>query len=94
MRRWAGSTARRVLLIATVGLPLLGLAQVVLGGNIDPDEKWAWATNAGWINFSPVCDGCEGATVYADHLEGYALSLIHISEPTRLKTRSRMPSSA
>ena len=26
--------------------------------------------------------------------EDYILSLIHISEPTRLKTRSRMPSSA
>jgi hypothetical protein len=45
---------------------------VVLGGNIDPVDKLAWSTNAGWINFSPVCDGCEGATVYADHLEGYA----------------------
>ena len=29
----------------------------------------------------------------ADYAE-IALSLIHISEPTRLKTRSRMPSSA
>ena len=30
----------------------------------------------------------------ADHANVQPLSLIHISEPTRLKTRSRMPSSA
>ena len=29
-----------------------------------------------------------------NHQTALALSLIHISEPTRLKTRSRMPSSA
>ena len=32
--------------------------------------------------------------VPAEQAAAYALSLIHISEPTRLKTRSRMPSSA
>jgi hypothetical protein len=72
MKKRAGSTARRVVLIASFGLALSVLAQVVMGGNIDPDEKWAWATNAGWINFAPLCDGCEGVAVYADHLEGYA----------------------
>ena len=38
---------------------------------------------------------CNGGAFY-DYLirEGYNLSLIHISEPTRLRTRSRMPSSA
>jgi hypothetical protein len=41
-------------------------------GNIDPVDKWAWSTNAGWINFNPTCGGCDGTTVYADHLEGYA----------------------
>ena len=51
---------------------LFGLVQVVLGGNIDPDDKWAWGTNVGWINFAPSCDGCGGVTVYGDHLEGYA----------------------
>ncbi len=26
----------------------------------------------GWINFAPSCAGCDGVTVYGDHLEGYA----------------------
>jgi hypothetical protein len=72
MKRWAGSTARHVILTTTLGLALFGLAQAVSGGNVDPVDKWAWSTNAGWLNFSPICDGCEGATVYGDHLEGYA----------------------
>jgi hypothetical protein len=35
---------------------------------IDPTAKWAWTTNAGWINFNPT--GGDVA-VYGDHLEGY-----------------------
>jgi hypothetical protein len=37
--------------------------------NIDPVDKWAWSTNAGWVNFNPTHDG---VMVYSDHLEGYA----------------------
>lgn len=37
-------------------------------GNIDPNHKWAWGTNIGWINFRPDTGG---VSVYADHLEGY-----------------------
>ena len=50
---------------------LLSLVAVgtALAGNIDPANKWAWGTNAGWINFAP---GYDGVTVYPDHLEGYA----------------------
>jgi uncharacterized repeat protein (TIGR01451 family) len=58
-------------LIAGIVLCLVGIVQAATG-NIDPIDKWAWGANAGWINFSPQCDGCEGVTVYADHLEGYA----------------------
>mgnify|MGYP001824243558 CR=1 FL=1 len=36
----------------------------------------------------------ERVTALGGWCQGYLLSLIHISEPTRLKTRSRMPSSA
>jgi hypothetical protein len=35
---------------------------------MDPNSKWAWSTNAGWINFNPT--GGDVA-VYRDHLEGY-----------------------
>ena len=45
-----------------------GQAQAATG-NIDPTDKYAWSTNAGWINFNPTHGG---VTVYADHLEGYA----------------------
>jgi hypothetical protein len=61
-----------LLLPAALVLALFGLAQAATGGNIDPVDKWAWSTNAGWINFAPTCTGCTGVSVYADHLEGYA----------------------
>jgi hypothetical protein len=48
----------------------LGLLQVAeAASNIDPVFKWAWATNAGWINFNPSNGG---VTVCPDHLQGYA----------------------
>jgi hypothetical protein len=37
--------------------------------NIDATNKYAWSTNAGWVNFSPANGG---VTVATDHLEGYA----------------------
>ncbi|MCP4421518.1 MAG: hypothetical protein GY805_33320 [Chloroflexi bacterium] len=49
----------------------LGLVSVVYAaGNIDNTDKWAWASNVGWLNFNPTHGG--GVTVYNDHLEGYA----------------------
>jgi hypothetical protein len=57
--------------VLVVGLTV-GLFRAVragAGSNIDPDDKYAWSTNAGWINFNPTHGG---VTVYADHLEGYA----------------------
>jgi hypothetical protein len=65
---------RAALLLAGFVLALFGLVQVAIGGNIDPVDKWAWSTNAGWINFAPTCTGCDGVSVYTDHLEGYAWS--------------------
>src|SRR5258708_8587823 len=48
----------------------LGFLQVVeAAGNINSINKWAWSTNAGWINFNPSNGG---VTVCADHLEGFA----------------------
>jgi hypothetical protein len=55
-------------LIAGIVLGLVGVA-LAATGNIDPDHKYAWGTNVGWINFAPTHGG---VTVYADHLEGYA----------------------
>ena len=55
-----------LLLGLLLSLVVVGAA---LAGNIDPVNKWAWGTNAGWINFAPEYDG---VTVYPDHLEGYA----------------------
>jgi hypothetical protein len=55
-------------LIAVVVLCLVAVAQAA-GGNIDPNNKWAWGANVGWINFNPTHGG---VTVYSDHLEGYA----------------------
>ncbi len=57
-----------VLMAGLVLLALFGLVQAATG-NIDETDKWAWSTNAGWINFRPTHGG---VTVYNDHLEGYA----------------------
>jgi len=59
---------RYPVLIAGVVLCLVGIAQAATG-NIDPNNKWAWGSNAGWINFRPEHGG---VAVYSDHLEGYA----------------------
>lgn len=45
---------------------------VVLGA---PPKKWAWSTNAGWINFAPTAPNgafSDGVAFYPDHLEGFA----------------------
>jgi len=51
---------------------LLSLLVVTIAyaANIDTNNKWAYVTNVGWINFNPTHGG--GNTVYDDHLEGYA----------------------
>ena len=59
---------RYPVLIAGIVLCLVGIVQAATG-NIDAVDKWAWGTNAGWINFRPEHGG---VTVYSDHLEGYA----------------------
>jgi hypothetical protein len=56
-------------LVIGITAGLLSVAYAATDGNIDPQDKWAWSTNAGWINFDPPNGG---VTVYADHLEGYA----------------------
>ena len=66
----ARALASTVLAVGLI-LGLLALGQAVLAGNIDPTNKFAWGTNVGWINFDPTCANCDGATVFADHLEGY-----------------------
>jgi hypothetical protein len=67
-----GKPIVRLVLLAGAALCLLGVARAATDGNIDPVNRWAWSTNAGWINFGPTCGGCEAVTVYSDHLEGYA----------------------
>ena len=66
---------RYPVLIAGIVLCLLGVAlrpgsgqAQAATGNIDPVDKWAWGTKAGWMNFDATHGG---VTVYADHLEGY-----------------------
>ena len=58
-----------VLLLALL-LALLAVGVALAAGNISTTDKWAWATNVGWVNFAPDTYG--GVTVYSDHLEGDA----------------------
>jgi hypothetical protein len=50
-------------------LALLAVGVALAAGNISTTDKWAWSTNAGWINFNPDNGG---VTVYPDHMQGYA----------------------
>ncbi len=56
-------------LLSAVVLILLAAAIALADGSIDTINKWAWGTNAGWINFN---DANGSVTVFSDHLEGYA----------------------
>ena len=60
-------------LVCVVALLLLALwahsAQSQNSSNIDPVERWAWGTNAGWLNLRPADGGVE---VYEFHLRGWA----------------------
>jgi hypothetical protein len=50
---------------------LLGVclwAGIGLGQGIDPEHKFAWSENTGWLNFKPSHGE---VSVYATHLEGY-----------------------
>ena len=58
----------RVALFAAVVLALLGICQIVSAAGMDPTAKYAWSTNAGWINFNPTGGA---VAVFGDHLEGY-----------------------
>jgi len=55
-------------LVIGITVSVFSIAYAAAQGNIDPDAKWAWSTNAGWINFNPPHGG---VTVWHDHLEGY-----------------------
>lgn len=56
-------------LIIGITVSLFSVVYAATNSNIDPEDKWAWSTNGGWINFNPP-DG--GVTICDDHLEGYA----------------------
>ena len=58
-------------LFAAIVLAMLGMYQIGLAAGIDSAAKYAWSTNAGWINFNPTGGG--DVAVYGDHLEGYNL---------------------
>ena len=56
-------------LFAAVVLVMLGMYQISSAAGIDSAAKYAWSTNAGWINFNPTAG--EGVAVFGDHLEGF-----------------------
>jgi hypothetical protein len=58
-----------LVLITMTGLALVLISPAHADTNIDPVDKWAWSSNAGWINFNPTHGN---VMVYLDHLEGYA----------------------
>jgi len=67
MKTYFNKKLGRILLIALPALIIAGTVYAA-AGNIDSNNKWAWANSAGWLNFAPAHGG---VTVYDDHLEGY-----------------------
>ncbi len=67
MKNRIRSYVRPLGLVAALLLLLLAAGVALAAGNIDTDNKWAWGSNVGWLNFN---DTNGGVTVYADHLEG------------------------
>ncbi len=62
-------TIGRGAVFAALILAILGMSKTGSAASINPTAKWAWSTNAGWINFNPTVGG--SVAVYGDHLEGY-----------------------
>ena len=64
--------------ITTYSSGFTGAYQLDFSDNVAlgaPPKKWAWSTNAGWINFAPAAPNgafMDGVAVYPDHLEGFA----------------------
>lgn len=68
--RWKGSFSLLPGIVAIlVCAPWANLLEAQSESNIDSVERWAWSSNAGWINLRPAHGG---VTVFADHLEGWA----------------------
>jgi hypothetical protein len=65
MRRRAFS----VVWVVTCMFTMAHIADAHADTNIDPVDKWAWSTNAGWVNFNPAHGG---VMVTATHLQGFA----------------------
>ena len=40
-------------LVLFIALGIYNVAHAVTNSNIDPEARWAWSTNVGWINFNP-----------------------------------------
>ena len=64
------SQIKMLSVIFTATLLFLTPPKAQAAGNIDASHRFAWSSNAGWVNFNPNNFG--GVSVYADHLEGYA----------------------
>jgi hypothetical protein len=56
-------------LFLAVIMALIVMSRISSAADMDPAAKWAWSTNAGWINFNPTAGG--DVAVYGDHLEGF-----------------------
>ncbi len=67
MRTMGATKARAVAGVCVVAV-LLATGLVLAAGNIDGSDKYAWAENAGWQNWSPT-DG--GVTVTPNGANGY-----------------------
>jgi hypothetical protein len=69
MTRKIAYTLLRTVLAIGIAVGLFSVVYASTSSTIDPQARWAWSTNTGWINFDPPNGGVR---VCCDHLEGYA----------------------
>lgn len=65
---------KHIMLLGSFMLSSLPTLEALAEGNskpIDEDKKYAWSSNAGWLNFRPQLSLVETVKIYPDHLEGY-----------------------
>ena len=62
---------RKSLLIMTALAATVAVGFNLAPSNIDPDHKYSWGENVGWMNWRDAGGGADGVNVGADFLSGH-----------------------
>ena len=62
---------RSSIVLPAAALLALTASPVLAQSNIDPNHKFAWGENTGWLNWRDANGGAQGVAVRTTHLEGF-----------------------